>query len=127
MPPKNPLQPKKRDAKRLAIIAFFIVFLFSLLVAQFYKIQIVEGDKWTKIANRQHYFIIHEPFLRGRFISNTSIQRAHPEIEQAFVVDILKFHFHADPDSIPQHHHEEISKTLLSLLNLSDEEKLHFR
>ena len=115
------------DRKRLVAIAFFIVFLFSLLVAAFYKIQIVDGDKWTKIANRQHYFVVNEPFLRGRFISNTSIKRAHPEIEQAFVTDILKFHLHIDPDSIPQHNHNEVSKNLIAFLDLADGERMHFR
>lgn len=119
--------PNNKDRKRLLSIAFFMVFLFSLLLAQFYKIQIVEGDRWTKIANRQHYFIVNEPFLRGRFISNTSIKRGHPEIEQAFVVDILKFHLHADPDSIPQQNQEDVLKNLAALLDLSSEDQTYFR
>lgn len=124
----NPDQkPSLNHHKRLAAIAFFIVFLFSLLIAQFYKIQIIQGDNWTKIANKQHYLIVNEPFLRGRFFSNTSIKKTHPEMEQAFVVDILKFHLHVDPDSIPQQHHDEITKKLIKLLNLKKEEELHFR
>jgi cell division protein FtsI (penicillin-binding protein 3) len=127
MSSKEPRRPNIKDQKRLAALAFFLVMLFSLLIAQFYKIQIVDGEKWTKIANRQHYFVVNEPFLRGRFISNTSIQRSHPETEQAFVVDILKFHLHIDPDSIPDPYHEEISKKLLTFLDIPDEQKGHFR
>lgn len=127
MPSKIPQEPNPTDRKRLLLIAFFIVFLFSLLVSQFYKIQIVEGEKWTKIANRQHYFIVNEPFLRGRFFSNTSLKRAHPEIEQALVFDILKYHLHADPDSIPQQYHEEIAKKLIAILDLPPEDHSRFR
>ncbi|MBN9378710.1 MAG: penicillin-binding protein [Chlamydiales bacterium 38-26] len=124
---KNSPKPELRDQKRLVILAFFIVFLFSVLVFQFYKIQIQQHEKWTKIANRQHYFTVQEPFLRGRFYSNTSIKRAHPENEQAFVVDILKFHLHADPDSIPQQFHNEVARNLAALLELSKEEDRHLR
>lgn len=119
--------PQTKDHKRLLILAFFIACLFSILLAQFYKIQIVEGPRWTKIANRQHYFVVNEPFMRGRFISNTSIKRAHPEAEQAFVVDIQKFHLHADPDSIPVQHHQEVSAKLSSILQLSKEEGSHLQ
>lgn len=127
MLPRIPEGPNLGDCKRLVAIAFFIVVLFSLLIAQFFKIQIVEGEKWTKIANRQHYFYINDPFLRGRFMSNTSVTKAHPEVEQAFVVDILKFHLHADPDSIPSQHHDEVAKQLISLLDISDAERKQFR
>ncbi len=120
-------RPELKDRKRLMFVAVFIVFLFSLLVARFYKIQIIEGDNWTKIANRQHYFIINEPFLRGRFISNSSIKRGHPEIEQAFVFDILKFHLHVDPDSIPEHRQREIADNLIALLNSTEKEQPHLR
>lgn len=119
--------PRPKDKKRLLALALFIVFLFSLLIAEFYKIQIAEGHRWTKIANRQHFFTINEPFLRGRLISNTSIKRGHPETEQAFVVDIQKFHLHIDPDSLPPQFHEEIANRLISFLDLPQEEHLHFR
>ncbi len=127
MPLKPSTPPHLNDRKRLLALAVFIIILFSLLIAVFYKIQIVEGDRWTRVANRQHYFVINEPFLRGRFISNSSIQRAHPESEQAFVVDVLKFHLHVDPDSIPVQHHKEIATILIAMLDLPDEAKQHFR
>lgn len=119
--------PQLKDRKRLLALAFFILTLFSFLFAQYYKIQIIEGERWTKIANKQHYFIVNEPFMRGRFISNTSIKRGHPEIEQAFVVDILKYHLHADPDSIPQINQDEILNHLAQLLDLTEENRTFFR
>ena len=35
---------------RLASLAICVFGLFTLLILQFYKIQIVEGDKWAKRA-----------------------------------------------------------------------------
>lgn len=119
--------PKLKEFKRLLIIALFILILFSMLVYQYYRIQIVEGEKWTKIANRQHYFIVHEPFQRGRFISNSSIKKNHPELETPLVLDILKFHLHLDPNSIPEQHHLQMANQLALLLELENNEELHLR
>ena len=124
---KNKEPITSRDRKRLVIVAFVIFALFSLLIAQFYRIQIIEGDKWTREAGRQHYFIVKEPFHRGRFISNTTIKRGHPEIPQSFVVDIQKFHLYIDPDSIPEENRDQISDKLMSMLDLSLEETRQFR
>lgn len=112
---------------RLVIIGLIIVALFSLLIAQFYKIQIVEGDRWTREANRQHFFIVSEPFHRGKFISNTSITKGHPEIPQSFVIDVQKFHLHVDPESIPPESKDAIANHLMAMLDLSVDEKRHFR
>ena len=89
------------DRKRLVAVAFFLCILFSLLIFRFYQIQIVEGEKWTKLALSQHQTIVIEPFRRGAFYSNTSITPGHPEDEQPFVIDVPKFHLMIDPDSIP--------------------------
>lgn len=117
----------RKDRFYLVLVALFIGASFSLLIAQFYKIQIIEGDKWTREARRQHYFIVNEPFLRGTFFSNTSVKKKHPEEPQPFVIDIQKFHLHVDPDSLPLARRGEIAKRLLAFLNLSVEEKLAFR
>lgn len=110
-------------SKRLAAIGLFMAGLFSLLIAQFYKIQIVEGDKWTKEAKKQHFLVISEPFLRGKFYSNTSIKRAHPEIPQSFVIDVEKYHLHIDPESIPSGIQDDLSNQLSAFLDLDPKEK----
>lgn len=112
---------------RLVIIGLVIVGLFSLLIAQFFKIQIIEGDRWTKEANKQHFFIVSEPFHRGKFISNTSITKGHPEIPQSFVIDVQKFHLHVDPESLPQDAKDPIANHLMAMIDLSNDEKKHFR
>lgn len=111
--------PDVSDYKRLLFLSLFIFALFSLLVAKFYTIQIVEGDKWSKVADRQHYFIVKEPFKRGTFLSNSAIKKGHPETPHRFVFDVMKYHLYADPLSIPPEYHHDISKALSSVLKLN--------
>lgn len=107
------------DRKRLLFLSLFVIALFSLLIIQFYHIQIIEGDKWAKVADRQHYFIVKDPFMRGTFISNAAIKKGHPEAPQRFVIDVEKFHLYADPLSIPEEHHKQVTIQLASLLHLN--------
>lgn len=116
-----------KDQKRLVVLALFLFFLFSTLIIQFYIIQIAEGEKWSKRANRQHYLTVKEPFRRGRFISNAGIRQGHPEIESAYVVDVPKYHLHIDPESIPIKDRHFIAQELLQRLNLSMSEQMQFR
>lgn len=109
--------------KRLLGLMFVMMILFSFLIVQFYKIQIVEGEKWKKEAEKQHYFIVKEPFVRGSFFSNTSIKKKHPQSPQPFVVDIEKFHLHIDPKSIPKEFKKEIIIQLSQFLHVSSEQK----
>ncbi len=113
--------------KRLTFVALFIFFCFSLLIAKFYKIQIIEGEKWTAKANNQHYFFVNEPFFRGHFFSNTLLNRRHPEKPQSFVIDVKKFHLHIDPSSIPLEHRDSIADYLIAHLHLTVEEVMDFK
>jgi cell division protein FtsI (penicillin-binding protein 3) len=113
--------------KRLVVLALGMFALFSILIFQFYKIQIVEGDKWTKLAQRQHFFDVTEPFMRGKFISNNSIKKGHPEEPQNLVLDIQKYHLYIDPISIPDKTKDEISRELFSRLDLPPESEAKFR
>jgi cell division protein FtsI (penicillin-binding protein 3) len=111
------------DRKRLLFLSLFVIMLFAVLIVQFYHIQIIEGEKWSKTAEKQHYFLVKEPFMRGRFISNTAIKKGHPETAQSFVIDVQKFHLYADPLSIPAEHREAVAGQIASTLHLDDEEK----
>lgn len=105
--------------KRLLFVIFFVFFLFAILIAQFYKIQIVEGEKWAKQADRQHYFIVKEPFVRGSFFSNTSLKsQYHPEIPQKLVVDIQMYTLFIDPISIPSQFKDVLCKNLMERLEV---------
>lgn len=116
-----------KDRKRLVVIALGIFALFSLLIFQFYKIQIIDGERWSQAAKRQHFFSVKEPFVRGNLWSNTSIKRGHPEKPQKFVLDIQKFHLYIDPLSIPESYRDPIAGYLQDMLNLSATERLRIR
>lgn len=114
--------PSSEDRKRLVWLSLFVFSLFCLLILQFYKIQIIEGDKWTKEAELQHHLTVIEPFKRGLFFSNTSLKAGHPEQHQPFVIDVPKFHLFADPESIPAEYRKEISNKISQFLNLQRQE-----
>ncbi len=108
---------------RLVTLAMTIFFFFSLLLVQFYKIQIVEGEKWSRQADRQHYFFVTEPFRRGKLVSNANLGRAHPDHPQVIVGDIQKYHLHIDPVNIPPNRRDEILTVLFSQLTLTFDER----
>jgi cell division protein FtsI (penicillin-binding protein 3) len=112
-----------QDRKRLVGVSLFIFFLFSILLIQFFRIQIVEGGKWSKKAKAQHQFLVIEPFKRGLFFSNTSLQPGHPDIAQPFVIDVPKFHLYIDPESIPASCKQEMGKMICTYLKIEGKEK----
>ncbi len=119
--------PFFQDRKRLVLVFIFQAFLFALLIVQFYKIQIVQGEKWQLAALKQHHLVVFEPAKRGVFYSNTAIKTAHPESPKAFVVDVPKFHLYADPSVIPVETREEVARCLNSFLGLKPAEFLKLR
>lgn len=107
--------------KRLLIVSLGLFFLFSLLIVQYFKIQIIDGDKWSEIALSQHEYLLKEPFRRGSFFSNTSVKRGHPEESRTLVHDVTKFHLFVDPLAIPFEKKESVTAALSKLLHLSPE------
>lgn len=122
---KNPNQEKLRFIKKITIFSIALCLCFTLLIFEYFRIQILEESFWQEKADRQHYFFIKEPFLRGRFFSNTSIQKSHINTAIPFVFDIEKYHLHIDPLSIANHANE-ITNNLLTLLNLSKNKEKQF-
>ena len=114
--------PNLASRKRLVFVSLFVIVLFCALLIQFFKIQIIEGDKWSRQAKAQHQLVVIEPFKRGLFYSNTSLKLGHPEKPQAFVTDVSKFHLYADPNSIHPECREEVAKKVCSLLNIKGKE-----
>jgi cell division protein FtsI (penicillin-binding protein 3) len=106
--------------KRLVWVSLGLFALFSILLIQFFKIQIVEGEKWSRIAKAQHQLLVVEPCKRGLFYSNTSLKPGHPEKPQALVVDVPKFHLYIDPLSIPVEVRDVIAGQLRQFLPLQE-------
>lgn len=119
----RPFSLEANDFKRLFCVAFFIFFLFCFLIGQFYKVQIIEGDAWDKHASAQHKCLLIEPFMRGRFVSNSSIIKNHIDEGVFFVIDVAKFHLYVDPESIPDEEKAFLASKITSFFALDKNEK----
>ncbi len=106
------------DRKRLVVIFLGLFFLFALLLLRFYNIQIVQGEKWLRIANSQHYTMVSEPARRGLFYADNSRKAGHPQPIQPLVIDVPKFHLYIDPIAIPIAERETIAQKLSDCLRL---------
>jgi cell division protein FtsI (penicillin-binding protein 3) len=106
--------------KRLVYLALFLFTLFTFLFLQFYKVQILEGEKWARKAENQHYFTVDEPFMRGRFFTNSYVNPSHPDKPQLLVMDIREFHLYIDPFSLPTELRNEIREKLFSFTGESE-------
>lgn len=111
------------NRRRLVWLAIWVFFLFCLLIIQFYKIQIIDGEKWTKKALAQHQLTLIEPCKRGTFYANTSLKEGHPEVLRPLVVDVPKFHLFVDPKSIPMHLKSSVANGISSILRFKEEDK----
>lgn len=110
-----------RLRKRLVCLSLTVFALFCSLLVHFFKIQIIEGERWEKQARLQHQVVIAEPFRRGVFYSNSSMKQGHPERPQPFVIDVPKYHLYADPKNIPEGFRDEISIKIGESLRWSEE------
>lgn len=112
---------------RLLVLMLCIFMLFSFILSQFYHLQITEGEKWTEKARKQHFFTVKAPFLRGRFFSNGTLKRGHPDTTRPLTCDIEKYHLHIDAVAIPEALKEEVSNQLAYALAAEAGEKEHFQ
>lgn len=110
------------DRFRLACLLLFQTFLFSAVIARFYKIQIIEGEKWEKVAENQHKQYETIPYKRGSFYSNIFLKKGAQK-NQPFAVDVPKFHIYIDPLKIPDTYKEIMVQNLFSLVHVPFEEK----
>jgi cell division protein FtsI/penicillin-binding protein 2 len=74
--------------------------LWQLVIAQFFRLQVLEYERWKKWAESQHYFVVKEPFRRGTFYANTSVQPTQGVRKVAFAIDVPLYHLYADPKAI---------------------------
>lgn len=115
-----------KEYKRILWVSCSIFALFGLLVVQFFRVQIIQGEKWQKVARMQHQLVVKEPFKRGKFFSNTSLLPVTKDRKQSFVIDIPKVHLFADPLHIPKEKQTEIAGKLKEILALDQTDQQHF-
>lgn len=108
---------------RLALLCLIMAFLFSLLLMQFYRIQILEGEKWLKKAKSQHQLTLIEPYKRGTFYSNMTIKEGHVEPPIAFVADVSRFHLYVDVTAIPEQGKSFLVERIATTLGLAGAKK----
>lgn len=111
------------DRQRVLFLGIASFCAFSLLIVQFFKIQIIQSEKWIRIAESQHYFFVEEPFKRGTFYPNNTLSMAETKICTPLVSDVQKFHLYADPYSLPENHHHDLIQELSTYLALEDTDK----
>ena len=114
---------KLKERRRLMLVSFFLLFLFSFIIVAFYHLQIVEGEKWDKRARMQHHFTANNTAKRGRFLAHYSLKEDHLNKEVLLVGNVKRYHFYADPLLIPSLLVPELTDRLGELLVLNWEEK----
>ncbi len=101
---------------RSLFVSFFLLFLFSTVLIHYYKIQVIEHEKWVKIAEQQHHFIIKEPFHRGKIYCQTESGKKG----RCLVMDVLTHHLYIDPMQIKTENKKEIIAVLEDVLQKED-------
>ena len=108
--------------KRLVVVSLFTFALLSLLIAQYFKIQVVDGKRWTKLALSQHECVVKEPFRRGTFFSNRADDQ-ETVAPTKLVYDVTKYHLFIDPMALPLLQKEVICDKLATFVDVDDREK----
>ena len=85
---------------RVLAVSLTIFILYTFLIIQFFNIQVLQGEKWSQKAEKQHIFYIKEPFMRGTFYAS-SFKDKH--LYKQLAIDVPKYHLFADCVSIPKH------------------------
>jgi cell division protein FtsI (penicillin-binding protein 3) len=112
-----------QERKRLAWVFLGLFGLFSLLAIQFYRLQVIEHEKWQKLGCSQHFTVVEEPARRGLFYPNESLLPAgQGKRLSPFVIDVPKFHLYGDPQAIPPDARGPIIEFLSRLLELGPDE-----
>lgn len=111
--------------KRLLLIALSTFFLFSILIVQYFRLQIVQGERWSQKAQAQHEIIVKEPFRRGTFFANSSLKKDTLQKEQPLVFDLTKYHLYIDPLSLPIDAKKQVAAKVIEILNLEEGANIH--
>ncbi len=119
------MSPISRDHKRrLFWLLTLLIALFTLLIYQYFRLQIVEGEKWKQLGDRQHFFEVREPFVRGGFFAANGLRKTHYDEPQRLVFNLLKFHLYIDSLAIDAQYRDELADHLVEFLDLPKERLL---
>lgn len=108
------------DRRRLMLLACFFLSLFALLIAQYFRLQILEGELWQQKADRQHFFTVEVPAQRGLLYGSTA-SAIHPVQSVPLVVNVRLYHLHADPQAVPKELKHKLKAALTAYFSLMGE------
>lgn len=83
---------------------------------QFFQLQIIDHELWSKRGRRQHEKLVEHPYQRGRFYSNNELLEHHRQDKTAFVFDVPKFDLYLDPIALKKCNHDQLSAGISELL-----------
>lgn len=112
----------KRSILFLSVV--LISFCVAALILQFFRLQVLEHDKWVKRARLQHYFTVKEPYHRGVLYANSSFI-AEGTKPLPFTVDVPLYHLYADCLVIPEELKEEVADSVMRHLAPTVSEAKH--
>lgn len=115
-----------KEYRRILLVSCSVFFLFAILVVQFFRVQIIQKERWSRFAKSQHQLILKEPFKRGLFYANTSLLATTKNKKQPFVIDIPKVHLFADPANLPPSKQPEIAEEIQKILSGSPEDAKYY-
>lgn len=95
--------------RRLATLLFGLLLLLSLALARFFTLQVVQGDHWRQLAEKQHLLQIPQPFFRGSFWLSDPQTRLNWPLSY----DLARFHLYVDCTGL----RNEDKKALTTFLN----------
>ena len=107
---------------RFLLVAMALLFAFAILMGKFFYVQVIQHDKWTKIAKRQHFYATKIPFERGRFYTSEFLFGSKVGEPYCLAFDRKVYGVHADCRAIPKRLHQDIRKLLVSSLGLNEDQ-----
>lgn len=113
----HPIDEKTKH-QTVIIASSLLLLAFMALIFQFFRLQVVEQEKWVRRARLQHYFFIKEPYRRGILYANSSFA-PDPSKRIPLTVDVPLFHLYVDSLAIPREVRGEIVEAILSRLSPS--------
>lgn len=97
---------------RVGLVLLGLLFLFSIVLARFFIVQVVQGKAWQEKADKQHLLKIREPFYRGRFLLHDPLLNYVEKSPFILSCDIASFSAYLDTKAVK----ESIRAQILSYL-----------
>lgn len=106
---------------RLGLLVIGLLCLLSLSFARFFVLQVVQGDYWKQLADKQHVFKVRQPFFRGHLWLDDEICGQ----KYALSYDLAYYHLFADCSQLSPLQKDSIANFLKGKFKLSEPQYNH--